>query len=84
VLKGHFAQSEGGAHLDQVHSDQKVLEMISQGRLILVIKGQESQQISSRDHQAQVYSGRKGLVMARGEAGLNKQRPERKGYTLSS
>jgi hypothetical protein len=26
-----------GDHIDRVHSDQKVLEMIRQGRLILVI-----------------------------------------------
>jgi hypothetical protein len=30
-------------HLDQVPSDQKVLEMIRRGRLVLVIGGQESQ-----------------------------------------
>jgi hypothetical protein len=32
-----------GDHVDQVHSDQMVLEMIRQGRLVLVIGGQESQ-----------------------------------------
>jgi hypothetical protein len=32
-----------GDHLDRAHSDQMVLEMIRQGRLVLVIGGQESQ-----------------------------------------
>jgi hypothetical protein len=31
-----------GDHLDAVHSDQKVLEMIMWGRLVFLIKGQES------------------------------------------
>jgi hypothetical protein len=32
-----------GDHLDCIHSDQMVLEIISRGRLVLVIGGQESQ-----------------------------------------
>jgi hypothetical protein len=55
-------------HLDRVHSDQKVLEMIRQRRLVLVIGVQESQNIS-KDHQAQVHSDQMVLVIARREAG---------------
>jgi hypothetical protein len=42
VLEGilHKARED---HLDQVHSDQKILKVIRQGRLVLVIGGQESQ-----------------------------------------
>jgi hypothetical protein len=61
-----------GNHLDQVYSDQKVLQVISGGRLVLVIRGQDSQ-TSSRDRQARVHSD-KALVMARQEAGPHKQR----------
>ncbi len=32
-----------GDYLDRVHTDQKVLEVIRRGRLVLVIRGQESQ-----------------------------------------
>ncbi len=32
-----------GDHLDGVHPDQIVLKMIRQGRLVFVIRGQESQ-----------------------------------------
>jgi hypothetical protein len=32
-----------GHHLDRVHSDQKLLKIIRQGRLVLVIGGKESQ-----------------------------------------
>ncbi len=35
-------------HLDQVHSDQMVLEMIRRGRLVLFIVGQESQKNNSK------------------------------------
>ncbi len=61
-------QSQVG-HLDGVHSDLKVLEMIRWGMLILVIRGQESQTPSSRDHQAQVHPDQMVLMMARQEAG---------------
>ncbi len=56
-------------HLDRVHSDQKVLKIIRQGRLVFVIGSQESQ-TSLRDHEAQVNSDQMVLVMARGEVGL--------------
>jgi hypothetical protein len=36
----HFAK---GDHLDRVHSDQKDLKMIRQGKLVLVIGAQEFQ-----------------------------------------
>ncbi len=49
--------------------------MISQGRLVLVIGGQESQ-TSSRDHQAQVHSDQMVLMMATWEAGPCEQRPK--------
>jgi hypothetical protein len=42
ALKGHIAQAKGD-HLDRVHSDQVVLEMIRRGRLFFVIEGKESQ-----------------------------------------
>ncbi len=63
-----------GDHLDKVHSDQKVLEMIRHRMLVLVIEGQGSQ-TSSRDHQARVHSDQMVLVMARWEAGPCKWRP---------
>jgi hypothetical protein len=49
VLRGHITQAKGD-HLDQVHPDQKVLEVIRWWRLV-----QESQHYS-RDHQARVHS----------------------------
>jgi hypothetical protein len=57
-----------GDHLDGVHLDQKVLEAIKHGRLVLVIRGQESR-TSSRDQQARVHSEQMVLVTARWEAG---------------
>ncbi len=42
TLKGHIMQAKGG-HLDRVNSDQKILEMIRAGRLVLFVGGQESQ-----------------------------------------
>jgi hypothetical protein len=47
ALKRHAAQSQGD-HLDRVQSDQKVLEIIRRGKLVLVIRGQESQNHSKR------------------------------------
>ncbi len=32
-----------GDHIDQVHSDKKVLKVIRRGRLVLLIRNQESQ-----------------------------------------
>ncbi len=69
--RGIFCQAKGD-HLDQVHSDQKVLDVIRWGRLVLVIGGQESQ-TCSRDHQAWVHSDQMVLVMARWEAGPRKR-----------
>jgi hypothetical protein len=45
ALKGHVVQGckAKGDHLDRVHSDEIVLEIIRWGRLVLVIRGQESQ-----------------------------------------
>jgi hypothetical protein len=44
-----------GDHLDRVHSDQKVLEIIRYGRLVLLIGG-KSLTAKSRDYQARVHS----------------------------
>ncbi len=63
-----------GDHLDGVHLDQKVLEVIKHGRLVLVIRGQESR-TSSWDHQARVLSEQMVLVTARWEAGPSERRP---------
>jgi hypothetical protein len=46
-----------------------VLEMIRQGRLVLNIEGQESQNYLKEDYQAQVHSDQMVLVIARWEAG---------------
>ncbi len=43
ILLGIILHKAKGYHLDRVHSDQKILEMIRWGRLVLVIGGQESQ-----------------------------------------
>jgi hypothetical protein len=45
VLKGHPAASQGD-HLDQVHSDQIVLEMIRRGRLVRLSKAQQRPRVS--------------------------------------
>jgi hypothetical protein len=45
-----------GNHLDRVHSDQMVFEMIRQGMLVLFIGGQESQSQLKGDGQARVHS----------------------------
>jgi hypothetical protein len=63
-----------GDHLDRIHSDQNVLEVIRRGRLFLLIGGQGSQ-TSLRDHQAQVHSDQMVCVMARQESGPHKRRP---------
>jgi hypothetical protein len=39
-------------HLDHVHPDQKVLEMIRRGRLVLFFGGQESQNELKEDYEA--------------------------------
>jgi hypothetical protein len=52
---------------NRVHSDQKVLEIIRRGRLVLVLGGQESQ-TSLRDNQAKVHSDQMVLIIARWEA----------------
>ncbi len=70
---GTYCITPKGDHLDRVHSDQKVLEMIKRGRLVLVFCGQESQ-TSSRDHQAWVHSGQMILLVARRKAGPHKRR----------
>jgi hypothetical protein len=48
--------------------------MIRQGRLVLVIGGQESQNLL-KDYQARVHSGQMVLVIARREAGPCQWRP---------
>ncbi len=63
-----------GDHIDQVHSDHKVPEMIRWVRLVLVIGGLESQ-TGSGDQQAQVHSDQIVLMMARWEAGPCEWRP---------
>jgi hypothetical protein len=71
-LTGHskdILRKATGDHLDQVHSDQKVLEMIRRGRLVLVIRGQESQNLVKEDYQARVHSYQMVLVIARQETG---------------
>jgi hypothetical protein len=50
ALKGHIAQNQGD-HLDRVLSDQKVLEKIRRGWLVLVIGRQESP-VTQEDYQA--------------------------------
>ncbi len=72
ALNGHIAQSQEGI-FDRVHSDQKVLQVIRRGRVVLVIRGQESK-ASSRDNQARVHSDQIVFMMARWEAGPRKQR----------
>jgi hypothetical protein len=71
---GPTGHSRDILHLDRDHSDQNVLKGIRQGRLVLVIEGQDSQ-TNSRDHQPPVHSDQMVLVMARQETDLHKQRP---------
>jgi hypothetical protein len=60
---------------DRVHSDQMVLEMIRQGRLVLVMWSEaKSLKTSSRDYQAWVHLDQLVLVMAMREAGPREQR----------
>jgi hypothetical protein len=56
-------------HLERVYSDQKVLWMIRQGRLVF------ESQTSSRDHQARVHSDQKVLMMGKQEADPCEWRP---------
>ncbi len=58
-----------GDHLDWVHPDQKVLEMIRQGRLVLVIGGQEPQ-TKLKEPSGSSSLEQMVLMMARREAGL--------------
>jgi hypothetical protein len=71
-----------GGHLDQVHSDQMVLEMIRRGRLVLVIGGQESQNSLKEDYQARVHLDQMVLVIARQEYGSCQQRPNQELHSL--
>jgi hypothetical protein len=73
ALKRHITQSKED-HLDRVHSDQNVLNGIRQGRLVLVIEGQDCQ-TNSRDHQPPVHLDQMVLVMARQETGLHRRKP---------
>jgi hypothetical protein len=43
LSKAPYCARPRGDNLDQVHSDQKDLEAIRQGRLVLFIGGKESQ-----------------------------------------
>ncbi len=70
--QGTYYAKPRGDHLDRVHSDQKVLYFLRQGRLVLVIRGQESQ-ASLRDHQARVHSDQMVFMIARREAGPPKE-----------
>ncbi len=62
-------------HLGRVHTDQKVLEMIRQRRLVLFIGDQESQNQLKEDYQARVHSDQQVLVIVRREAGPCLWRP---------
>jgi hypothetical protein len=62
-------------HLDHVHSDQKVLETIRRGKLVLFTEGQESQNKLKEDYEARVNSNQIVLVKVRREAGPCEQRP---------
>jgi hypothetical protein len=58
-----------GDHLDQVHSDQKVLATFRRGSWSLLSEA-KSLKTSSRDHKVRVNSDQMALVMASQEAGL--------------
>ncbi len=51
---GHIAHIDKakGDHLDRVHSDQMVPEMIRWGRMVLVISGKESQNCGGQNSRA--------------------------------
>jgi hypothetical protein len=63
--QGTYCTKPRGGHLDPVHSDQKVLVVIRQWRLILLSKA-KSLKTSPRDHQAQVHLDQMILVIAGG------------------
>jgi hypothetical protein len=70
-----------GDHLDRVHSDQKVLEMIRHGGWSLLSEA-KSLKTRSRDYQDCVHSDQMVLVMARLKSGPCERRPNSRSVFL--
>jgi hypothetical protein len=74
VISYNILREAKGDHLERVHSDQKVLDVIRHRRLVLLF-GTKILKANSRDHQARVHIDQMVLVMARREADPLERRP---------
>jgi hypothetical protein len=73
-----------GDHLDRVHPDEMVLEMVRWGRLVLFIGSQESQNLLKGDWQPRVHSDQAVLVLVGREAGPCERRPTQELHSLKT